>query len=328
MKNKYSYNNKKIKDIIFIKYKKMFLMDDNSTIPANGTSVQIFCKKCQKYVKINFANRYEKKEFICNSCRLSGENNPFFGKKHSEEFKRRLSQERKGVYFVGEKNPMYGKRSEDFMSEEAIKLKRLKQSLAFKGEKNPMYGKTLKSVLSEEKYEKWKRNVKEHGFHSFSFEKQQEIRKKISDRQKKLKENDPIGYSKMKAKGGIASKNKAVNYKKTKPEIKVEQYLIQNNVNYDYSCIMGSGKRCFQYDFIIHKKRILIEVQGNYWHGDPNKYNNDGTDGKRKLNDTQKQNIEKDLLKKQFAEEKGFKIIYIWETEINNNNFSKLQEIL
>jgi hypothetical protein len=72
---------------------------------------------------------------------------------------------------VGEKNPMYGKRSEDFMSEEAIKMKRLKQSLASKGEKNPMYGKTLKSVLSEEKYENWKRNVKSHGFHSFSIEK-------------------------------------------------------------------------------------------------------------------------------------------------------------
>jgi hypothetical protein len=36
-------------------------------------------------------------------------NNPFKGKKHSKELKERLSKERKGIWGIGENNPMYGK---------------------------------------------------------------------------------------------------------------------------------------------------------------------------------------------------------------------------
>lgn len=60
---------------------------------------------------------------------------------------------------------------------------------------------------------------------------------------------------------------------------------MSKNIDYDYSCIMGSKEKCFQYDFILHNKRILIEVQGNYWHGNPKFYNEDGSNGKKKLND-------------------------------------------
>lgn len=91
---------------------------------------------------------------------------------------------------------------------------------------------------------------------------------------------------------------------------------------------MGFGDKCFQYDFILRHRRILIEVQGNYWHGHPNMYNEDGSDGKKKLNGIQKHNIERDVRKKKFAEEKNFKLIYIWESEINNGDFSKIMEVL
>ena len=67
--------------------------------------------------------------------------------------------------------------------------------------------------------------------------------------------------------------------------MKMEQWLKEHNIDYDYSPIMGFNDSCFQYDFIIHGKRILIEVQGTYWHGDPKRYNEDGSDGKKKLND-------------------------------------------
>lgn len=84
----------------------------------------------------------------------------------------------------------------------------------------------------------------------------------------------------------------------------------------------------YQYDFIIHEKRILIEVNGDYWHGNPNSFNINGSDGKRKLNDIQLKKMEKDKLKLEFATKHNFKIIYIWEEEINNNNFSKLEILL
>ena len=91
---------------------------------------------------------------------------------------------------------------------------------------------------------------------------------------------------------------------------------------------MGSKEKCFQYDFIIHEKRTLIEVQGNYWHGDPNIYNEDGSNGKRKLNEIQKAKKERDKLKQEFAKEKNFNLICIWESEIKNNDFSKLNGVI
>lgn len=52
-----------------------------------------------------------------------GEDNHFYGKKHSDETKRKISESRKGKGgMVGKDNPMYGK--------------------GFKGEDNPMYGQT------------------------------------------------------------------------------------------------------------------------------------------------------------------------------------------
>jgi len=89
----------------------------------------------------------------------------------------------------------------------------------------------------------------------------------------------------MKSHGGIAAKNKACNYKMNNLETKMANFLDDHKIEYDFSCIMGHGEKCFQYDFIVHKKRILIEVQGDYWHGNPNQYNEDGSNGKRKLND-------------------------------------------
>lgn len=54
---------------------------------------------------------------------VKGEHNPFFGKQHTEETKRKISLSRKGKGGrFGKDNPMYGK--------------------GFKGEDNPMYGKT------------------------------------------------------------------------------------------------------------------------------------------------------------------------------------------
>ena len=51
----------------------------------------------------------------------TGENNPFFGRKHTEETKKTISEHRKGKGArFGEDNPMYGK--------------------GFKGKDNPMYG--------------------------------------------------------------------------------------------------------------------------------------------------------------------------------------------
>ena len=54
--------------------------------------------------------------------------------------------------FVGEKNPMYGKNAEDFMTPEAIAIKRHKQSINLTGERNGMYGESLSAHMSFSAY--------------------------------------------------------------------------------------------------------------------------------------------------------------------------------
>lgn len=157
----------------------------------NSISKERKCPKCNKniiYKNINACRNSEKNKKLCKSCaitlscsrperqrlmseRMLGENNPmygktgrqcpFYGKKHTEESKRKQSELRKGKpiterhrenikkYYKNHDNPMkgrsvysvwinkYGKEKADKLMEDY----KYKQSLNNKGENNPMYGK-------------------------------------------------------------------------------------------------------------------------------------------------------------------------------------------
>ena len=274
---------------------KVYIFEDGSFIKATETKNKNFkyiCCECGCEKFSTTKPEYSNKPYICNTCRGLN-HNPFKGKKHSQEFKDKLSKERIGVY-AGEKNPMYGKSWKDYTTQEVIEGHRQKQI---------------------------------DNYNNLPIEEKQKRSENFSKLQKRLLEENPQKYREQRSKAGIiTAKTRA--YQKTSIEIKVENWLKEHNINYEYSCIMGHKDSCFQYDFIIHGKRTLIEVNGDYWHGNPNKFNIDGNNGKRKLNEIQLRGIEKDKIKKQFAEEHNFEVIYIWEEEINNNDFSKLEILL
>jgi G:T-mismatch repair DNA endonuclease (very short patch repair protein) len=110
-------------------------------------------------------------------------------------------------------------------------------------------------------------------------------------------------------------------YKKTKIEIIVDTKISDLGFNYKYSKILH---RKYQYDFIIEDE-ILLEVNGDYWHANPTKYGNGP--GLKPLNDRQKFKVERDIVKKKFAEEHGYAIFYIWEEDVENGNFQVLDQI-
>ena len=149
------------------------------------------CPKCN--CEIKYTNKYnmlnaEKKQSKCKSCgvkevitddvkkrmseRVKGENNPmfgkfgelnpFFGKKHTEESKRMMLEDRNYSTYkteefrkkissltIGENNPMYGKSFYDIwvqkygkvIADEKMLEYKKKQSINNSGEKNNMYGK-------------------------------------------------------------------------------------------------------------------------------------------------------------------------------------------
>lgn len=64
---------------------------ENNPNWKNGISSQkVFCQTCKKEIS--------KGHKSCVTCSKVGDSNPFFGKKHSEEFKNKRSEEMKGVY--------------------------------------------------------------------------------------------------------------------------------------------------------------------------------------------------------------------------------------
>jgi G:T-mismatch repair DNA endonuclease (very short patch repair protein) len=102
----------------------------------------------------------------------------------------------------------------------------------------------------------------------------------------------------------------------SKLETKISEVL--NLLSISYSTQFPLKGKIF--DFKIENTNILIEVNGDYWHCNPNKYNEDDivkfNGGRNKVSDIWK----KDQEKKYKAENLGFKVIYIWEDEIKKSN--------
>jgi len=80
------------------------------------------------------------------------------------------------------------------------------------------------------------------------------------------------------------------------------------------------------YDFKIKSKKILIEVDGDYWHCNPNieKF-------KTPTQQWHFDNLERDVIKNKWAEENGYILLRFWEQDIIHDRFTcvkKLMEIL
>jgi hypothetical protein len=167
--------------IVIIKLKTKFKME-------NLTRKCSICNKELKYSTIYSLRTAEKKNSLCKSCglkntmteerlkkmseRVKGENNPmhgkkgnlnpFFGKSHSDETKKKMIEnkdysnyktkefrEKMSKVTSGKNNPMFGKTFYEIwvdkygqnIADEKLKSYKQKQSISSSGENNPMYGK-------------------------------------------------------------------------------------------------------------------------------------------------------------------------------------------
>jgi hypothetical protein len=120
------------------------------------------CKGEVYHTSENNRNKSEKKNIICKNCdnelkriKYKGENNPFYGKKHTDEVKEKLSLMNKGFsressskFKVGHKSDheknffiiWKNKYDEETYNKKVLEYKE-KQRINSTGENNPMYGK-------------------------------------------------------------------------------------------------------------------------------------------------------------------------------------------
>lgn len=297
--NEIFYNGKRIKGKEKTGKHTLWILEDDSSIYSSvlrKSMVGIKCHNCKNIKNVNFysgKNGLENRVYICTTCNKTGVKNPFYGKSHSKEFKTKLSRERSGKWGVGEKNAMFGVNNWDNYSEDKKTTVRKNLSEACMGGKNGFYGKT----------------------HT------EKTRRCISGKSKKYIVDHPEHLKKMME----ASFKKQSRGFKSSIEKMTEIELSKRNINFKYSKIVH---RKYQYDFIIEKD-ILLEVHGDYWHANPLYYGDES--GKKTLNTRQLFKRSQDVKKKDFAEEYGYRIFYLWETEVKNNVFciiDKIEEII
>ena len=187
------------------------------------------------------------------------------------------------------------------------------KSCCSSGSKNPMFGKGYLisgenngnfGGLSEE--HKTNISISKTGI-KLKLSNELRTKKKIiggNNLKKWMKENPEI-HKETSRKGGVNSLKIQSDYGRISSiERKTMDWLKENNVDYQFQFSLQNK---FLYDFRVND--ILIEVNGTWFHNLP-------------------QQIEKDKDKKILAENNGYRVIYLWENEVNNGDFSKLKDIL
>jgi very-short-patch-repair endonuclease len=104
-------------------------------------------------------------------------------------------------------------------------------------------------------------------------------------------------------------------------EQRVEKALLNYQVTFRKNVSMFK----YNYDFVFDDLKVIIEIQGDYWHANPKIYNENSVMIGGKL---AKELWAKDLKKKNIAEENGFKVFYFWEKDIRGHPDSVIEDFL
>lgn len=200
------------------------------------------CEKCGKEISRN-AKQW------CQKCRpRTGEDNPFFGKNHTDEICEKLSKKRKGINY-------------------------------WKGRKHT---KSSKDKISKAHKEQWKNMSDE--------EKKVRLKllKKITQKQ--------LDHSMM-----------------TRPEKMVRDFLVLKGIKHQRNYFMYDK---FFVDFWLPESNAIIEVFGDYWHGNPEIFDN--------LSKQQERQKKKDNSRIKYLTKCGHSVMLMWEKDLKQGKVGKL----
>ncbi|MEK6879954.1 MAG: NUMOD3 domain-containing DNA-binding protein, partial [Nanoarchaeota archaeon] len=252
------------------------------------------CPSCRRNYCIDCGIDISLNRKRCLSCyhkNMIGNANPFFGKHHTDKTKSTIGAKNKGkTPWLGkhhkpetkikigqreyplEKNPFYGKSLEQiwakkFGDDKAREMiVEMYKSRDYTGEKNPFFGKKHKeeSKKSVSNKNKGRLSGEKNPFYGkrHPLDLQERINQKLRENAQKPEVKEWYRQNAL----NILARGKI---RKTIPEKMVEQWLLENGINYKYSFILA---RKYQYDFIVPHLKYLIEVNGDYWHANPEFY--------------------------------------------------------
>lgn len=174
------------------------------------------------------------------------------------------------------------------------------------GNNNHMYGK------SKELSPVWGRKISEEEFEKRSKALKGKIKGRVSPRKgTTISEESKQKIRKATQKQYLENKFK---FEDTLPERIIKTFLLEINSNPAIQYIPIDEISEWPYgpvDFAFPDKKMVIEVLGDYWHGNPEKY--------PVLSDKQKKRYEKDLHRKKILKLNQWMVLEIWEDDIYNN---------
>jgi very-short-patch-repair endonuclease len=222
--------------------------------------------------------------------------------KHTKEqiskIKSRLnSGDGNGMY--GKVSPMKGlcKENSELMRIKSIKTSKTRKQmfkdglLSTSGENNGMYGKTS-----------WTNGLTKH-----TDERLLNYGKKISI----LKKKEWLDKTEEEKQIVITRLNDAMIQvrKPTKIEIKINDFLVSENIKFEKNYLIKN----FRVDFYLNEFNLVIECDGDYWHGNPKFYSIDDYDK------IQNKNFDRDKRKEKMLVNDNIDFIRFWEDDIKNN---------
>ena len=198
-----------------------------------------------------------------------------------------------------------------------------------KGNKNPNYGKKLKD--KPESYEQFRIKVKERGQPWTEKHKKQHSERMLGSSNKMRNTTHTeetkkhISETKKKQYKEGLIKLQRINISKAEKEI--AEWFKNNNIEFTPQFRIPGVS--FIYDFYLPKYNLIIEYNGNYWHADPKIYKS-GTLLKRpNCEEVLVDKIwERDKMKKEEVELKGYKLIYIWENDYKKEKEKMLNNLI
>lgn len=221
--------------------------------------------------------------------------------KHSTEqiskIKQRLnSGEKNGMFGIVSVNKGLNKNNSDRIKKASKKISKTRKKMyklgqipSLKGEGNPMFGK-----------KSWN-----HGLTKHTDDRIKKASKKLSKTRKKIWES--FSEDEKNEKIGKLTEIRNLCRKDTKIEIIIKNILENLNINF----IKNYRKDNFVFDFWLTDYNLIIECNGDYWHGNDLFF--------KKLNETQIKNRERDQRKISYINDKKMEVIILWEHEILYN---------
>ncbi len=251
-----------------------------------------------------------------------GEKHPFYGCHHTEETKQKMSESHSG-----ENHHMYGKTHTE-EAKKKIRIARAKQ--VWTKEENESRSQKLKGrVFSEESKEKMRKHAlkrfADKKNHPFYGKKRPDVAKINSEKFKGITYEQRHGKKRSDEIKKKLSDKRAIQifpFQDTKIELKIQGFLEELNIEYIKHFYMKYIKSHYRCDIFIPSKNMVIEVDGDFWHGNPKFYD------KKALSEKQKEQKIRDHLRTDQMKQFGYDVVRLWEDDIKELDIIKFKEII